>query len=89
MSYNSGYIIFRPAAREDIGEGSSVLNLVAAVAVSGAGARLPAVPPGTVGTPDMELNLFMTDDGMQFEVVNTASGQRSRNTMTWAEVFAK
>jgi hypothetical protein len=35
-----------------------------------------------IGTPDVELNVFMTDDGLQFEWVNTADGQRSRWTST-------
>ncbi len=42
-----------------------------------------------IGTPDVELNLFMTDEGVQFEWVNTADGQRRRWTSTWAEVFGK
>jgi hypothetical protein len=42
-----------------------------------------------IGTPDVELNLFMTNEGMQFEWVDTADGQRSRWTSTWAEMFAK
>lgn len=42
-----------------------------------------------IGTPDMELNLVMTNEGMQLEVVNTASGQRNRQTMTWEQVYAK
>jgi hypothetical protein len=42
-----------------------------------------------IGTPDVELNLFMTNEGLQFEWVNTADGLRSRSTMTWAEVYAK
>jgi hypothetical protein len=42
-----------------------------------------------IGTPDLELNLVMTNEGMQFEVVNTASGQKTRQTMTWEQVFAK
>jgi len=42
-----------------------------------------------IGTPDLELNLTMTNEGMQFEVVNTASGQKNRQTMTWEQVFAK
>ena len=40
-----------------------------------------------IGTHDIELNLFMTEEGMQFEWVNTADGQRSRWTSTWAEVY--
>src|SRR3989442_9126378 len=42
-----------------------------------------------IGTPDLELNLTMTNEGMQFEVVNTSSGQKTRQTMTWEQVFAK
>ena len=42
-----------------------------------------------IGTPDVELNLYMTNDGFQFEWVNTTTAQRTRSTMTWAEVFAK
>ena len=42
-----------------------------------------------IGTPDVELNLFMTDEGMQFEWVSTADGQRSRWTSTWAEVYGQ
>ena len=42
-----------------------------------------------IGTPDLELNLVMTNEGMQLDVVNTASGQRTRQTMTWDQVFAK
>jgi hypothetical protein len=36
-----------------------------------------------IGTPDLELNLTMTNEGMQLEVVNTSSGQKTRQTMTW------
>jgi len=42
-----------------------------------------------IGTPDVEINLFMTADGLQFEWVNTSTGQRKRSTMAWADVFAK
>lgn len=42
-----------------------------------------------IGTPDLELNLVMTSEGMQFEVVNTSSGQKTRQTQTWDQVFAK
>jgi len=42
-----------------------------------------------IGTPDFELNLTMTNEGMQFEVVNTSSGQKTRQTMTWDQVFGK
>jgi len=42
-----------------------------------------------IGTPDLELNLVMTNEGMQVGVVNTSSGQKTRQTMTWDQVFAK
>lgn len=42
-----------------------------------------------IGTPDVELNLAMTSEGIQIEIVNTASGERSRHTETWAQVFKK
>jgi hypothetical protein len=42
-----------------------------------------------IGTPDLELNLTMTNEGMQVEMVNTASGQKTRQTLTWDQVFAK
>jgi hypothetical protein len=42
-----------------------------------------------IGTPDLEMNLFMTAEGMQIEFVNTGTGERSRNRMTWAEVYGK
>jgi hypothetical protein len=42
-----------------------------------------------IGTPDFELNLTMTNEGMQLEVVNTSSGQKTRQTQTWEQVFAK
>jgi hypothetical protein len=31
----------------------------------------------------------MTAEGMQLEIVNNSSNQRSRETMTWEQVFAK
>lgn len=42
-----------------------------------------------IGTPDFEINLFMTDEGMQFEFANTQTKQTNRWTMTWAEVYGK
>ena len=42
-----------------------------------------------IGTPDLELNLVMTNEGIQLEVVNTSSGQKTRQTQTWEQVFAK
>ncbi len=41
-----------------------------------------------IGTADIELNLFMTGEGMQIEFVDTSTGQRTRQTMTWGEVYA-
>ena len=40
-----------------------------------------------IGTPDLELNLVMTKQGMQFEFVNTTTGQRQRQTSTWEQVY--
>jgi hypothetical protein len=42
-----------------------------------------------IGTPDMQLNLFMTNEGIQVEVVNTATGERSRQTSTWEEWYGR
>jgi len=42
-----------------------------------------------IGTPDVEINVVMTAEGFQLEWVDTASGQRSRSTMTWAEMYAQ
>lgn len=44
--------------------------------------------PNPIGTPDVEMNLFATNDGLQIEYVNTANNQRQRITMTWKELFA-
>ena len=41
-----------------------------------------------IGTADLELNMFMTDEGLQFEIVNTGTNQRNRFTQTWEEVYA-
>jgi hypothetical protein len=49
----------------------------------------PCRRPTTIGPPDVERNLFMTNEGLQFEWVNTADGTRSRWTSTWAEVYAR
>jgi hypothetical protein len=43
----------------------------------------------TIGTPDLELNLIVTNEGLQLEITNTSSGQKHRETMTWDQVFAK
>lgn len=42
-----------------------------------------------IGTPDLEMNIVMTGEGIQFEFVNTATGERSRHTETWAQVFKR
>ncbi|MCR4409140.1 MAG: hypothetical protein QHH43_00535 [Candidatus Saccharicenans sp.] len=42
-----------------------------------------------IGTPDLEINLIMTRDGIQIELVNTESNQRSRFTETWDNFFKK
>ena len=42
-----------------------------------------------IGNPDLELSLFVTAEGMQLEWVDTASGQRTRQTTTWAEIYEK
>lgn len=44
--------------------------------------------PNPIGTPDVEINMIATDDGLQIEYVNTTSNQRQRVTMTWTEMFA-
>lgn len=41
-----------------------------------------------IGTPDIEMNLRATDDGLQIEFVNTADNRRQRVTQTWAEIYA-
>lgn len=41
-----------------------------------------------IGTPDYEVNLRMTGEGMQLEFVNTATGDVSRTVWTWEEVYA-
>ena len=40
-----------------------------------------------IGTADLEMNLFMTNEGLQIEIVNTSTGEQMRHTMTWAEVY--
>ncbi len=40
-----------------------------------------------IGTVDLELNLFMTADGFQFEFVDTAAGDRERSAATWSETY--
>ncbi|PYP35518.1 MAG: hypothetical protein DMD34_06125 [Gemmatimonadetes bacterium] len=42
-----------------------------------------------IGTPDLVLNLVMTNEGMELEAVNVPPGQSTRHTMTWEQLFAK
>ncbi len=42
-----------------------------------------------IGTPDLELNLVMSGGGVQVEVVNTATGERTRETTTWTDIFER
>src|SRR2546422_4922354 len=42
-----------------------------------------------IGTPDFELKLTMTNEGMQFEGVKTSSGQKPRQSSAWDQVFGK
>lgn len=41
-----------------------------------------------IGSADLELNMYMTDEGIQMEFVNTSTNQRTRFTQTWEEVYA-
>jgi hypothetical protein len=41
-----------------------------------------------IGTPDIEINLTATNQGMQIEFVNTATNQTRRSTSTWKEIYA-
>ena len=40
-----------------------------------------------IGTPDYEINLRMTGEGMQAEFVDTASGEALRTVQTWEEFY--
>ena len=42
-----------------------------------------------IGMPDLELNLVMTGEGIQVEILNTTTGERTRFTDTWANVFSE
>ena len=42
-----------------------------------------------IGTPDLELNLVMTSGGVQFEIVDTVTGERRRETTTWTDIFER
>jgi hypothetical protein len=43
--------------------------------------------PRPIGRPDLEIKVYMTADGFQLEVVNTATGETSRTTQTWDRVI--
>jgi hypothetical protein len=38
-----------------------------------------------IGTPDIQLRITMTQEGMQVEVTDTGSGKTSRSVQTWGE----
>ena len=40
-----------------------------------------------IGRPDREIKVYMTADGFQLEVVNTATDDKSRSTQTWDDLF--
>lgn len=40
-----------------------------------------------IGTPDLEITLNMTSEGVQFEILDTSDGSRTRTVQTWSEVF--
>ena len=42
-----------------------------------------------IGTPDLQLNFFMTDEGIQMEVVDTATNGRTRVVWSWAEALGR
>ena len=42
-----------------------------------------------IGDVDLEVNLHMTADGMQVEAVETATGQRDRQTRTWNQLLGE
>lgn len=42
-----------------------------------------------IGTPDLEINIIMTGEGLQIELVDTGSNERSRFTETWDNFFKK
>jgi hypothetical protein len=42
-----------------------------------------------IGKPDLELNLYASDGGMQVEVVNTGLGQSKRFTATWKDMLGQ
>lgn len=42
-----------------------------------------------LGTPDVEINLFMGTEGIQIEVKDNTTNTTNRNTMTWASMFGE
>ncbi len=42
-----------------------------------------------IGTVDLEVDVFMTGDGIQIEIVETATGQKQRETTSWAQVLGE
>lgn len=42
-----------------------------------------------IGQPDLEINIRMTESGMQVEYNDTTSGQKSRSTTLWQDLFAE
>lgn len=42
-----------------------------------------------IGNPDLEINIHMTEGGMQVEYSDTTTGQKSRSTTRWQDLFAE
>lgn len=42
-----------------------------------------------IGTADLKFNLYMTDEGIQIEVIDTTVDETNRMVQTWAEVYGK
>ncbi len=40
-----------------------------------------------IGTADLELNLYMTNEGVQIEIINTVLDNKTRMVQTWEEVY--
>ncbi|MCC7257545.1 MAG: hypothetical protein IT486_04180 [Gammaproteobacteria bacterium] len=41
-----------------------------------------------IGHPDIEINIYMAVEGMQVEIANTGTGEKSRSTVRWEDLFA-
>ncbi|MEM8558108.1 MAG: hypothetical protein AAGG50_09830 [Bacteroidota bacterium] len=41
-----------------------------------------------IGSADLEFNIYMTNEGVQFEVVAASANQRNRFTQTWEQIYA-